>query len=186
MLAGESGMEVVAEPENATEALAALESAKPDVALVDLRLPGMDGVGLVSEIRKRAPATRAIILSTWNGDEDIFRSLAAGASGYVMKSMPRGDPLSAIRQVHGGRQCLPPPVAERLSKRVNGAGLTPRELDVLRKIVEGKSNRGIGLALSITEGTVKMHINSLLSKLGVPDRTNAALAALHRGIVHLE
>lgn len=186
VLAGEQDMAVAAEAENAAQALAALEKTRPDVALVDLRLPGMDGLALTAAIRRQAPNVRVIVLSTWGGDEDIFRAFEAGASGYLLKSLPREDLLDAVRAAHAGKRCLPPPVAERLNARVPGSELTPRELDVLREIVKGRSNREIGRVLSITEGTVKLHVNSLLSKLGVSDRTNAALAAVHRGIVHLD
>lgn len=185
-LASEPDMVVVGEAGNSGEALDAVQRLEVDVALVDLRLPGEDGVELTARIRRLRPQTHVVLISTWGGDEDIFRALQAGSSGYVLKSLPREDLLRAIRLAHQGRRCLPTPVAERLSARMPGSELTPRETDVLREIVKGHSNREIALALSISEGTVKLHINSLLSKLGVSDRTKAALAAIHRGMVHLD
>ncbi|MBL8228691.1 MAG: response regulator transcription factor [Bryobacterales bacterium] len=185
-LASEPDMVVVAEAGNAGAALEAAQNFEVDVALIDLRLPGEDGVELTKQLRRLRPQTRVVLISTWGGDEDIFRALQAGSCGYVLKSLPREDLLRAIRLTHQGKRCLPAPVAERLSARLPGSELTPRETDVLRGIVKGLSNREIGAELSISEGTVKLHVNSLLPKLGVSDRTKAALMALHRGLVHLD
>jgi DNA-binding NarL/FixJ family response regulator len=178
-------MTVVAEASNGREALELFKEHKPDITIMDLRLPVMSGVEAITAIRHISPAARVIVLTTFDGDEDIYRALQAGARGYLLKDMFGDDLMDAIRSVHAGRSKIPAAVAQRLADRMGGPELTPRELDVLRLIVAGKSNKEIGLALSISEATVKTHINSLLSKLGVSDRTQAATTALQRGIVHL-
>ena len=184
-LGAEEDMTVVAEAENGSEAVSQFRRARPDVTLMDLRLPGMDGIESTVAIRREFPKARIIVLSTFDGDEDIYRALEAGAAGYLLKEIQREDLLRAIRDVHRGNRCLPPRVAARLAQRPVGCDLTTRELDVLERIVGGMSNRQIGEALTISEGTVKTHVNSILSKLGVSDRTQATVAAIDRGIVHL-
>jgi DNA-binding NarL/FixJ family response regulator len=159
---------------------------KPDVTLMDLRLPKLNGVEAITRIREGVPGARIVVLTTFDGDEDIYRALQAGAKGYLLKGMDLAELTDAIRSVHAGRTRIPPQVAEKLAERMGGATLTARELDVLKLIVAGKSNRDIGNALFISEATVKTHVNSLLSKLGVEDRTQAATSALQRGIVHLD
>ena len=184
-LGAEQDMTVVAEAENGTEAVAQFRRFQPDVTLMDLRLPGMDGIECTAAIRREFPKARVIVLSTYDGDEDIHRALETGAAGYLLKEIQREDLLRAIRDVHRGNRCLPPAVAERLAQRPVGCDLTARELSVLERIVGGMSNRQIGDDLSISEGTVKTHVNSILSKLGVSDRTQATVTALDRGIVRL-
>jgi DNA-binding NarL/FixJ family response regulator len=156
------------------------------VTLMDLRLPRMNGVDAIARIREGTPGARIVVLTTFDGDEDIYRALQAGARGYLLKGMDLAELTEAIRTVHAGKTRIPPRVAEKLAERMGGASLTAREMDVLRLIVAGKSNKDIGNALFISEATVKTHVNSLLSKLGVEDRTQAATTALQRGIVHLE
>lgn len=184
-LGAENDMTVVGEAENGTEAVAQFRRFQPDVTLMDLRLPGMDGIDSTAAIRREFPDARIIVLSTYDGNEYIHRALEAGAAGYLLKEIQREDLLRAIRDVHLGHRCLPPAVAARLSARRYGCDLTGRELDVLERIVGGMSNRRIGDDLSISEGTVKTHVNSILSKLGVADRTQATVAAIDRGIVRL-
>jgi DNA-binding NarL/FixJ family response regulator len=180
------GFSIAAEASDGEQAVELHRKHKPDVTLMDLRLPKMNGVDAIAKIREGAPAARIIVLTTFDGDEDIYRALQAGAKGYLLKGMDLAELTEAIRSVHAGRTRIPPRVAEKLAERMSGASLTARELEVLQLIVAGKSNRDIGTALFISEATVKTHVNSLLSKLGVEDRTQAATTALQRGIVHFD
>ncbi|HEY1950484.1 MAG TPA: response regulator transcription factor [Bryobacteraceae bacterium] len=177
---------VVAEAAGGEQGIDAFREHQPDVTLMDLRLPDIGGAEAVRQIRREFPDARIIVLTTFDGDEDIYRALQAGARGYMLKGMFGDELMDAIRAVHAGKACIPPLVAERLAGRVGGYDLTARELDVLRLIVAGKSNKEIGSGLTISEATVKTHINSILGKLGVSDRTQAATTAIQRGIVHLE
>ena len=180
-----SGLEVVAEAADGNEAIDRFDEHRPDVTLMDLRMPKVSGVDAVAQIRRKYPGARIIVLTTFDGDEDIYRALQAGAKGYLLKGMFGEELIDAIRAVHAGKTRIPSAVAERLANRMAGPGLTSRELDVLKAIVAGRSNKEIGMDLSISEATVKTHINSILGKLGVTDRTQAATTALQRGIVHL-
>jgi DNA-binding NarL/FixJ family response regulator len=178
-------MRVVAEGTNGREAVALYREHRPDVVLMDLRMPEMGGVEAIAALRREFSDAKVIVLTTYDGDEDIYRSLQAGAQGYLLKDMFFEELESAIRAVHAGGRKIPGVVAERLAGRMGGSDLTGRELEVLRLIVGGRSNKEIGSALGISEATVKSHINSILGKLGVTDRTQAATTALQRGIVHL-
>ena len=178
-------MEVIAEGTNGQQAVELYRTHKPDVMLIDLRMPVLSGVEAIAAIRREFPAARMIVLTTYDGDEDIYRSLQAGAQGYLLKDVFFEDLEEAIRKVHAGSRRIPAEVAERLAGRMSGSELTGRELEVLQQIVAGKSNKEIGSHLNISEATVKSHINNILSKLGVTDRTQAATTALQRGIVHL-
>ncbi len=178
-------MTVVAEAADGSQAVQLFHQHRPDVTLMDLRLPGLGGVEAITEIRQDFPAARIIVLTTFDGDENIFRALQAGARGYLLKDMFGEELMQAIRTVHAGKTSIPPPIAQRLAERMGGPSLTNRELEVLKLVVVGKSNKNIGATLSISEATVKTHINSILSKLGVSDRTQAATTALQRGIVQL-
>ncbi len=180
------GLRVVAEASDGAQAVELFREHRPDVTLMDLRLPGMGGVDAIRAIRKEFPEARVIVLTTFDGDEDIYRALQAGARGYLLKGMGAEDLTGAIRMVHAGKTCIPAEVAGRLAERFQGSALTERETDVLRLIVRGNSNKEIAGLLFISEATVKTHINNLLSKLGVSDRTQAATTALQRGIVHLD
>jgi DNA-binding NarL/FixJ family response regulator len=179
-------MIVVAEGADGKQAVDLFRQHEPDVTLMDLRMPNMGGVDAVVQIRQDYPAARIIVLTTFDGDEDIYRALQAGARAYLLKGMFGEELMDAIRAVHAGKSRIPAAVAERLANRMGGPGLTPRELDVLRLIVLGNSNKEIGEGLRISEATVKTHINNILSKLGVTDRTQATTTALQRGIVHLD
>ncbi len=148
-------------------------------------MPEVGGVEAIMAIRKEFPDARLIVLTTYDGDEDIYRSLQAGAQGYLLKDMFFEELEDAIRKVHGGSRRIPAHVAERLAERMGSSDLTGREIEVLEQIVAGHSNKAIAGRLNISEATVKSHINSILSKLGVNDRTQAATTALQRGLVHL-
>jgi len=180
------GLSIVAEAANGQQALDLFRQHRPDVTLMDLRMPGIGGVETIVAIRHEFPDARIIVLTTFDGDEDIFRAIQAGARGYLLKGMSVDELIDAIQTVHHGRSKIPPAVAERLAERLSGNALTERETEVLKNIVGGKSNKEIAAALFISEATVKTHINNLLSKLGATDRTQAARIALQRGIVHLD
>lgn len=180
------GMLVVAEAADGEQAIELYRKHKPDVTLMDLRLPKKSGVEAITFIREEFPSARIIVLTTFDGDEDIYRALQAGAKGYLLKGMDTDELTDAIRTVYAGKSRIPAVVAERLAGRMGGPSLTARELEVLKRIVSGRSNKEIAGDLFISEATVKTHINSILSKLGVNDRTQAATTALQRGIVHLD
>jgi len=146
----------------------------------------MGGVDVIQRLRMETPAARFIVLTTYDGDEDIYRALQAGARAYLLKGMTSEELVATIHAVHLGKSHIPPAIAEKLAERIGTEELTPREFDVLEQIVHGKSNKEIATELEITEATVKTHINSLLGKLGVTDRTQAATEAIQRGIVPLE
>ena len=178
-------IKVVAQGSDGEQAVQLFREHHPDVTIMDLRMPKKGGVEAIKEIREQDPNARIIVLTTFDGDEDIYRALQAGAKGYLLKDMFGDELIDAIRAVHAGKQRIPAAVAQRLAERMGGPSLTARELEVLKCIVGGNSNREIGTELSISEATVKTHINNILGKLGVTDRTQAATTALQRGIVHL-
>ena len=185
MIDTQPGMVVVAEAANGREAIELFREHKPDVALMDLRMPIMGGVEATIAIRWEFPEARVIVLTTYDGDENIYRALRAGAMAYLLKDIPRGEFLDDVRAVYSGQYCIPPAVAARLAQRMPYSELSSREMEVLKLIVEGLSNKEIGSALTISESTVKNHVNSILAKLRVSDRTHAATMALRRGIVML-
>lgn len=178
-------MQVVGEAADGQKAVDLHLQHSPDITIMDLRLPILSGVEAIQQIRRQSPQARIIVLTTFDGDENIYRALQAGARGYLLKDMFGDELMDAIRAVHSGKTRIPPVVAQRLAGRMGGPDLTSRELDVLRLIVAGKSNKEIGTHLHISEATVKTHINNLLGKLGVSDRTQAATSAIQRGIVQL-
>jgi DNA-binding NarL/FixJ family response regulator len=186
LLSVADGLEVVGQAADGVEAITQIRKHQPAITLIDLRLPRLSGVEVIERIRMETPGARFIVLTTYDGDEDIYRALQAGARAYLLKGMTSEELIATIRAVHAGKQHIPPAVAQRLAERVGMEELTQRELDVLEEIVHGKSNKEIAAALEISEATVKTHINSMLSKLGVSDRTQAATAAIQRGIVPLE
>ena len=179
-------MVVIAEGTNGQQAIELFRQHQPDITLMDLRMPVISGVDAIARIRQEFPGARIIVLTTYDGDEDIYRSLQAGAQGYLLKDMFFEELERAIRRVHAGSRLIPGPVAERLAERMSGSDLTGRELEVLEQIARGRSNKEIAGLLNISEATVKSHINNLLSKLGVTDRTQAATTALQRGLVHFD
>ena len=180
------GLEVVGEAADGVEAIAQFRKHQPAITLIDLRLPRLSGVEVIERIRTETPQARFIVLTTYDGDEDIYRALQAGARAYLLKGMTSEELITTIRAVHAGRSYIPPAIAEKLAERMGTQELTPREFDVLEQIVHGKSNKDVAAELEISEATVKTHVNSLLSKLGVTDRTQATTAAIQRGIVPLE
>ena len=178
-------IEIVGSAVDGLDAVERYRSLLPDVTLMDLQLPRLGGVDAISRIRVEFPAARFIVLTTFDGDEDIFRAMQAGAKAYLLKGMDLDELLATIRTVNGGRGRIPSSIAEKLAERVSGQQLTARELSVLERIVAGRSNKDIGSDLNISEATVKSHVNNLLGKLGVEDRTQAAMVAIQRGFVHL-
>jgi two-component system, NarL family, response regulator len=178
-------MTVVCQAETGEEAVAMFPRCKPDVTLVDLKLPGMSGVATITAIRALQPGARCIVVTTYEGDEDIHRALEAGAQGYIIKGMPYQVLVQALQRVSAGGRFLPPPVANALASRMPDSELSARELEVLNLLVAGKSNKDIALSLRITEATVKSHVSAILMRLNVDDRTQAVVTALQRGLVHL-
>ena len=176
---------VVGQAGNGQEALAVFRQEQPDATLMDLRMPHMDGVAAITAICTEFPAARIIVLTTYEGDEDIYQGLRAGAKGYLLKDAEPEELLAAIRGVHKGQKHIPPQVGAKLLERMTSPELSDRELEVLQLITTGKSTQAISKALHITERTVNFHINHILSKLGVEDRTQAVIVALRRGIVSL-
>lgn len=176
-------MTVVAEARNGKEAVALFREYRPDVTLMDLRMPEMGGVEAIRLIQQEHPHSSFIVLTTYDGDEEIRRALTAGARAYVLKGMSHTKLIEAIRRVHAGRQYLPAAVLKSLKLKPAGDTLSPREVEILRLIVKGLSNHEIAAALNISYGTVKWHVNMILSRLDVHDRTQAALAAINRGII---
>jgi two-component system NarL family response regulator len=186
MIEREPDMEVVAEAEDRATNLAAHAASKPDVILLDLRLPDVHGSELITLIRERDPQAKIIVLTSYDASEDIFRAVKAGARSYLLKgTFPDGILEQAIRSVHAGHRMIPSEIAERLADRVSEPSLTPREIAVLELVAKGLSNREIGAALSTSAGTVKTHLERIYAKLGVGDRTAAALTAIQRGLVTL-
>lgn len=185
MIARQPDMAVVAQGENGKQAIALFKEHRPDVSLIDLRMPGVSGIEAILTIREEFPQSRIIVLTTYDGDEDIYRALKAGVKAYLLKDVFREELLEAIRAVHAGRRHIPVAVATRLAERVAAPDLTSREIEVLTLIAKGSSNKEIARQLAISEGTVKGHVNNILSKMGVDDRTEAATSALRRGIIYL-
>ncbi|HEY9622930.1 MAG TPA: response regulator transcription factor [Crinalium sp.] len=178
-------MQVIAQAENGEQAIALFEEHQPDVTLMDLRMPEVEGVAAISAICAIAKSARIIVLTTYDSDEDIYRGLQAGAKGYLLKETEPDELLNAIRTVHRGQQYIPPDVGAKLVQRLSNPELSERELEVLRSLAQGMSNADIATALSIGEGTVKSHVNRILNKLDVSDRTQAVIVAVKRGIVSL-
>lgn len=185
MIENEPDMTVVGQAGNGQEALDRYRQLQPDITLMDLRMPHMSGVDATIAICAEFTHARIIVLTTYDGDEDIYRGLRAGAKGYLLKDAEPDALLNAIRIVHSGQQYIPSGVAAKLVQRMNNPELSDREREVIHLMVDGLSNHDIGVALNITESTVKFHINRILSKLGVSDRTQAVVTALKRGLAKL-
>ncbi len=186
MLAIEDDLEVVGEAADGLEALAQVAALAPDVVLMDLRMPNLDGAGATARIVAEHPATRVLVLTTYDTDGDIVRAVEAGATGYLLKDTPRVQLVEAVRAASRGETVLAPPVAARLVSRMRApvaAALTPRELDVLTEVARGRSNGEIGRVLFIGEATVKTHLLRVFAKLGVDDRTRAVTVAMELGIL---
>ncbi|MBD2468898.1 response regulator transcription factor [Nostoc sp. FACHB-145] len=185
MIENEPDMTVVGQAANGQEAIAQYKQLQPDVTLIDLRMPQVSGVDAIVAICAEFAHARIIVLTTYDGDEDIYRALRAGAKGYLLKDAEPDALLNAIHIVHSGQQYIPSEVAAKLVQRMNIPELSDREQEVIRQMVLGLSNHDIAAALNITESTVKFHINKILSKLGVSDRTQAVITALKRGLAKL-
>ena len=183
MINRQPDMKVVAEAGEGSEAVEQFSQYRPDVALIDLRMRGMDGLHAILAISRRFPGARLVVLTTFDDNEDIYRALQGGAKGYVLKGAPREELLECIRTVSAGQSHIAPAVAAKLAERFSKPGLTDRELEVLGLVADGKSNQEIGSLLHIGEGTVKVHVNHILDKMGVNNRTAAGVAALERGLI---
>jgi two-component system NarL family response regulator len=178
-------MTVIAQAEDGQQAIALFREHQPDITLMDLRMPQIDGVEAITAICAEFKQARIMVLTTYDGDEDIYRGLQSGAAGYLLKDAKPNELLNAIRTIHSGQKYVPLKVGAKLVQRMSNPELSARELEVLRLMAQGMSNLEIGTALNISESTVKSHVNRILSKLGVSDRTQAVIIAIKRGIVSL-
>jgi DNA-binding NarL/FixJ family response regulator len=185
MIRSQADMLLVAEAADGSEALQRFREHQPDVTLMDLRLPGRSGIDTMIAIRAEFPEARILMLTTFEGDVEIQRALQAGARGYMLKSMPPGELLAGIREVHAGKKRIPPEVAAHLAEHMGEETLTARELEVLQQVAGGNRNRDIAGRLFISEETVKVHIKHIMEKLGAKDRTGAVAIALRRGMIQL-
>ena len=181
----QTDMEVVAEASNGREAVELWHKHRPDITLLDLRMPGLDGVGAIDEIRRQQASARIVVLTTFDSDNEIASAIKAGAKGYLLKDARREELLDCIRKVNSGETCIPTALAAKLAESMSSEPLTGRELDVLNLLADGKSNKEIGSHLYITETTVKSHLRSIFSKLNVLSRTEAITTASRRGLVQL-
>jgi DNA-binding NarL/FixJ family response regulator len=185
IIGSQEDMLLVAQAANAEEAIVEFRRHRPDVTLMDLRLPGANGIDSLTAIRGEFPQARVIILTTSDSDNEIRRALSAGASAYLLKSMPKDELLDAVRTVHTGRRCIPPRIATRLAEHIGEEPLTGRELEVLGLIRDGNRNKQIADVLAIAETTVNFHIKNLVDKLRANDRTHAVTIAVRRGLLQL-
>jgi DNA-binding NarL/FixJ family response regulator len=185
VLEAQEDMTLVAQASNGREAIEIFRRLRPDVTLMDLRMPDMSGIEAITAIRAEYPDARIIVLTTYAGDAQAAAALKAGAAGYLLKNLVRKDLLDTIRSVHAGKRRIPPEIASEIAEHVADDALTDRELEVLRRVAAGKSNKLIAAELAISEGTVKTHMKSILPKLDASDRTHAVMIALKRGILDL-
>jgi DNA-binding NarL/FixJ family response regulator len=185
MLSTIPGLAVCGAASTGEEALEMVDSAQPDVLLLDLRMPGMTGIELLKAIRAKASPPKTLVLTSYESDEEIYRAIEAGAQGYLLKSTPQAEIVAAIQTVHSGRHHIPPRIAARLAERMVRSALTQRELEILEMVVRGLTNKQIGHALRISENTARNHINSIIRKLDVSGRTEAATAAIQQGLVRM-
>ena len=181
----EKDMSVVAHAGDGVEAVELAKKLLPDIILLDLRMPRMDGLEVITQLQSLHVPSKVIVLTTFDSEQDVHLALKAGARSYLLKDTPRPVLLDTIRQVHGGKTCIPPRIGQKLVENMSRPVLSTRELDILKLVAEGKSNKGIGDQLGIAEGTVKTHVKSLLIKLQVPGRTAAVREAVHLGLVRL-
>jgi DNA-binding NarL/FixJ family response regulator len=180
-----SDMVIVASASNGLEAVDLWKQHRPDVTLLDLRMPELDGVGAIKAIREVDPNAHIVVLTTYDSDEDIYRAIKAGAKAYLLKDTARDALVDTVRRVYAGETYLPPPIAAKLAERVSGAALSQREMEVLQRMAAGKSNKEIGAELFISDGTVKTHVSSIFTKLDVVSRTEAIATATRRGLIRL-
>lgn len=185
VIEGQSDMQLVGEAANGREALQVFRDCRPDVTLMDLQMPEMDGVEAIGAIHREFPEARVVVLTTYQGDAQALRAFRAGASGYLLKSMLRRELVDTIRNVHAGRRCIPPEIASGIAEHASDDALTLREIEVLRQVADGNGNKRIAHHLGIAEETVKAHMKNILAKLDANDRTHAVTIAVRRGIFHL-
>jgi len=185
LLSTETDMVLAGEASTGREALEQYRRLQPDVTLMDLRLPDLDGVTLTKMIRQEFPEARILALTSYDGDQDIYSAIEAGVRGYLLKEVVHAEVLRAIRAVHAGKRVLPPDVLERLSEHFPQIALTPREVEVLAFVAQGLANKDIASRLGTASGTIKMHVQNILGKLGAADRTHAVTIAIQRGILHV-
>jgi DNA-binding NarL/FixJ family response regulator len=185
ILGNEADMVLVAEAENGREAVGLFRQHRPDVTLMDLQMPVLDGTSAVKQIRADCPEAKIIALTSYDGDQNIFRALEAGVRGYILKEAVHAEIVKAIRTVHAGGKLMSPEAAQRLTEYFPQAALTPREVEVLTMVARGLANKEIAARLGTASGTVKMHVQNILAKLKAVDRTQAVTIALKRGIIHL-
>ncbi len=185
LVGNQTDMELVAEATNGREAVEFFRAHRPDVTLMDLQMPEMNGIDALSAIRGEFPDARIIVLTTYTGDVQVFRALKAGARAYLLKGLLRKELIDTIRAVHAGQKRLPPEIAAEIAEHAIDESLTPREIDVLRLIAGGNANKEIAARLSLTEETIKGHVKNILAKLGASDRTHAVTIGLKRGIFEL-
>src|ERR1017187_3821385 len=183
MLGTQAGMEIAGFASGGEEALQMLQRTPADLLLLDLRMPGMSGIDTLHALKRAKISIRVVILTSFETDEDIYRAVQAGAQGYLLKDAPQADMIDAIRAVHSGKRYFPRHIAARLAERMMRTNLTARELEVLNMLARGLTNKQIGHALEISDNTVRNHVNSIIEKLEVSDRTEAATTAIHRGII---
>ena len=181
----EKDMSVVGHASDGVEAVELAKKLLPDIILLDLRMPRLDGLEVIAQIQSLHLPSKVIVLTTFDSEQDVHLALKAGARSYLLKDTPRPVLLDTVRQVHGGKTCIPPRIGQKLVENMSRPVLSAREMDILKLVAEGKSNKGIGDQLGIAEGTVKTHVKSLLSKLKAPGRTAAVREAVHRGLVRL-
>lgn len=185
MIGRQADMKIVAQASDGPDAVRQWTKHRPDISLLDLRMPTLDAVGIMNAIRQDDPSVRVIVLTTFDADEDIYRAIRAGAKGYLLKDAPREMLLDCIRKVNAGETCIPPDVAAKLAGRLSSASLTDREMDVLALLVQGKGTKEIGASLFIAETTVKSHLKNISGKLGVFGRAEMITESLRRGLVRL-
>lgn len=185
MLSTIPGLAVCGAASSGEEALELIDAEQPDVLLLDLRMPGMNGVELLKAIRTVPFPPKALVLTSYESDEEIYRAIEAGAHGYLLKSTPQAELVAAIQAIYEGRHYIPPRIAARLAERMVRSALTQRELEILEMVVRGLTNKQIGNALRISENTARNHINSIIRKLEVSGRTEAATAAIQQGLVRM-
>src|SRR5262245_49728976 len=185
LLGGQDDMQLVAEANDGLEAVALFREHRPDIVLMDLQMPRMDGIEAIEVIRAECPSARIVVLTTYKGDAQALRALKAGASGYLLKGLLHKELVDTIRAVHAGRRVIPPEVASEIAGHAADDALTEREIEVLRSVANGNSNKRVADDLAISEETVKAHLKRILAKLGANDRTHAVTIAVKRGIIHV-
>ena len=184
VIAGEQDIELVAEGACGEDAISLFRTHRPDIVLMDLQMPGMSGIEAMTKIREEFTQARFVVLTTYQGDAQALRALKAGASGYLLKNMLRKELMNAIRTVHSGRRCIPPEIAAEIAEHVTDDMLSDREVDVLRRVAAGTSNKLIADQLNVSEATIKGHMKNILAKLGANDRTHAVTIAMKRGFMN--